>query len=130
MLVFLVTGAVACVSSCCFSLEEITAGWVAEWKNKPFAELEVELYKRSFDVKKHSCFKSKTLTKAVKEKIEDLNQNGFAKPQWCHDHLDNGYFGFNYQYTEGEPVLNYQDITRMWGLAKFLVVTRLHESKL
>ena len=130
MLVFLVTGSVACISSYCFSLEEITAGWVAEWKNKPFAELEVELLKRSFDVKKHSCFKPKTLTKAVKEKIEYQNCNGTAKPQWSHDHLEKGYLGFNYQYTEGETVLNYADITRMWGLAKFLVVTRLHQSKL
>ena len=75
MLVFLVTGAVACISSYCFSLEEITAGWVAEWKNKPFAELEVELLKRSFDVKKHNCFKPKTLRSYI-------GQDGSTQLQW------------------------------------------------
>ena len=55
---------------------------------------------------------------------------GSAVTQWSLDHLENGYLGFNYEYTEGETVLNYKDITRMWGLAKFLVVTRLHQSKL
>ena len=130
MLVLLVTGSVACVSSYCFSHEEITASWLTEWKNKTFAELQVELLKRSFDVKKHNVFKSKRWATQIEEKIEALNCNGSANVQWRYNHLQQGYLGFNYQFTEGETVLNYNDIIRMWGLAKFLVVSHSHQSKL
>ena len=125
----LVTGAVACVSSYCFSLEEIAASWLTEWKNKTFAELEVELVKRSHDVKR-SFFKPKCLRSYIVDRMDALNFNGLVKPQWLYEQLQQGYKGFNYQYTEGETFLNYNDIIRMWGLAKFLIVSHSHHSKL
>jgi hypothetical protein len=44
--------------------------------------------------------------------------------------LETGYLGFNYDYKEKETVLNQDDIMRMWGLSKFLVLSHQHSSRM
>ena len=126
MQVFIVTGGVACLS-CEFSfLEEITAIWLKEWVNKPFAELEKELTSR-LDTMHRSYFQKKTLSTERLNQVHKLNANGDLK-RWDCTRLKDGYLGFNYNYTEGEAVLSPRDVMRMWGLSKFLMCSYMHTS--
>lgn len=106
------------------AVEEITAGWVREWKDKPYAELCEEFIRRGKDMKR-SYFKPKVFLTTTKNYIDTLNASGKDR-QWQYQHLVDGYQGFNYTYTEGEVVLGYSDVIRMWGLSKFLVFSATH----
>ena len=92
-------------------LEEITAIGLKEWVNKPFAELEKELTSRSFTMHR-SYFLKKPLQTEILNKIHQLNAEGLLK-RWDCTHLQDGYLGFNYNYTEGEAVLSARDVMRM-----------------
>ena len=117
----------SCLNKCEFSfLEEITAIWLKEWVNKPFTELEKELTSRSMTMQR-SYFQKKTLPTAVQKEMNRLNANGWLK-RWDCTRLKDGYLGFNYNYTEGEPVLSARDVMRMWGLSKFLMCSYMHTS--
>ena len=119
----------SCLYKCEFVfLKEITAIWLKEWVDKPFAALEQELIARSMSMQRN-YFQKKTLSTDIMMEIDKLNANGLLK-KWVHAHLEGGYLGFNYRYTEGEAVLSAREVMRMWGLSKFLMCSYKHNSRL
>jgi hypothetical protein len=112
---------------CVAAVQEITAGWLEEWTNKTFQELETELFNRSFAVKR-SFFTTRELKLEVKRSIDELNANGTR--EWSYQHLLTGYLGFNYEHNEQAVVLQSSDFVRMWGLSQFLMLSYTHSSRL
>ncbi len=67
-------------------------------------------------------FKHMEVSPMARSQIDHLNQQGRnVERPWKLEHLRDGYKGNFYKYKEGENILTYDDVMRLWGYSLFLV---------